>query len=367
MTSFTTNIYTKTDKSEKYKEGFRLIHESFPNSNLIEDFNYTPSDLSVVYSWINSSDFTRKPGEDTNENWKLKSQIITSQLKENRNVLAVDSNVFSYQNKSNLSYLRYSLNGIYANTGYYFDLNVDPKRWKRISQEFDVYLKPWRKNKGHNILVCLPRSYGFTYTEDRRLEEWVVEVIEKISSFTDRNIVLRPHPGDRKMKVILQRLVHIIRNNKSRSLGSYNKRVNEKKFKPLFDEKKFKPLFELVSRYQGVTKNPISLSSGKNIINDLSNAWCTVCYGGTVPCISVIEGVPTFIVDNNPKKSLAYTVANTDLQMIEKSIDTNIDRQSWILRISMSHFSFEDIKEGMLYQKVNEFFENKSIVESNRL
>jgi hypothetical protein len=356
MTSFTTNIYTKTDKSEKYKEGFRLIHESFPSSNLIEDFNYTPSDLSVVYSWINSSDFTRKPGEDTNENWKLKSQIITSQLKENRNVLAVDSNVFSYQNKSNLSYLRYSLNGIYADTGYYFDLNVDPKRWKRISQEFDVYLKPWRKNKGHNILVCLPRSYGFTYTEDKRLEEWVVEVIEKISSFTDRNIVLRPHPGDRKMKVILQRLIYIIRNGKNKK-PIYNTRVNGKKFKTLL---------ELVRNHPGVSKNAILLSSGKNIVNDLSKAWCTVCYGGTVPCISVIEGVPTFLLDTNPKKSLAYDVINTDLQMIEKP-PLQVDRQAWIERVCMSHFSFDDIRDGMLYQKVNEFFENRDIIESKKL
>ena len=95
LVEFTTNIYTKTSKSEKYKEGFKLLHQSFPNSNLVEHFQYVPSDLAVVYSWINRSDFTRKPGEQDSDAWKLKQQIITNQLDENKNLLAIDSNIFS--------------------------------------------------------------------------------------------------------------------------------------------------------------------------------------------------------------------------------------------------------------------------------
>jgi hypothetical protein len=355
MTDFTTNIYTKTDKHGKYDNGFKFIHETFINSNLIDDYEYSPSDLGVVYSWINDLDYLRSTitESDVSPHWSLKAKVITEQLREKRSVLAVDSNVFLYKSETNLSYLRYSINGIYANTGYYFDLNIDHKRWEKISSEYNISIKPWHKRRGDKILLCLPRSYGFTYTEEINLEEWVLQIIEKISSFSDRDIVIRPHPGDRKMKTKLSRLLKCIKTQQQtvitgRSpISKKGERLNLLQKYPI-----------VMRRY----RNKLVLSLNNNIETDLMNAWCTVCYGGTVPCISVIEGIPTFIMDSNPRKNLAYKVSNAKLKMIENP-NLDIDRQSWVERISMSHFSFEDIKEGLLYKYVNEFFENRESIE----
>ena len=57
---------------------------------------------------------------------------------------------------------------------------------------------------------------------------------------------------------------------------------------------------------------------------------------------AAIEGYPVFVSD--PTRSQCKDIANTDLSLIENPLLPN--RQQWVERLSMFHWSFADLKSG---------------------
>lgn len=83
---------------------------------------------------------------------RLRKSAIELQKVNNKRSLIVDSNLFLYKNKANpLHYLRYSFDGVFPTTGYYFDKDIDPTRWQQISKDLNIELKPWRPSGNHKI------------------------------------------------------------------------------------------------------------------------------------------------------------------------------------------------------------------------
>ena len=84
---------------------------------------------------------------------KLRKSVIDQQKKNNKRSLVVDSNLFLYVDKKNpLHYLRYSFDGVFPTTGFYFDQDIDPARWNKISKDLNLNLKPWRSSGNHILL-----------------------------------------------------------------------------------------------------------------------------------------------------------------------------------------------------------------------
>ena len=63
---------------------------------------------------------------------------------------------------------------------------------------------------------------------------------------------------------------------------------------------------------------------------------------------SLIEGVPAFITDPVPQHSQTHGVANTDLSSLENP--SMLDRQSWIERVAMCHWNFDELRSGEAWQ-----------------
>jgi hypothetical protein len=80
----------------------------------------------------------------------------------NTHVCTADANLFLYANGRNAPhhYLRYSFNGVFRNTGNYFDDNVDPARWQQISTDCDIHIEDTKKD-GVHILICAQRDNGW--------------------------------------------------------------------------------------------------------------------------------------------------------------------------------------------------------------
>jgi hypothetical protein len=68
---------------------------------------------------------------------------------------------------------------------------------------------------------------------------------------------------------------------------------------------------------------------------------------------SIIEGVPTFITDPEPKHSQSYLVANTDLNLVENPILH--ERQSWIEKLAMCHWNFDELRSGEAWKFFKSF------------
>ena len=231
---------------------------------------------------------------------QLRKAVLDQQKNKNKRSLIVDSNLFLYADPGNTKrYLRYSFDGVFPTDGFYFDTDIDPLRWQKISKDLNINLKPYRSN-GNHILICLQRNGGWSM-RGLHVQEWLDQTIIKIRKFSDRPIVVRAHPGDKKV-------------------NSYLK-INFKK---------------------------VSVSNQASLLNDLSNAWATVVYNSSPSVASAIEGIPVFLTDPYPEYSQSKDIANFNLDNIENP--ELIDRQLWIERISMCHWNFEELRSGEAWQ-----------------
>jgi len=230
----------------------------------------------------------------------LRKSAIDRQCKNGKRSLVVDSNLFLYVNKTNpLHYLRYSFDGVFPTTGFYFDKDIDPSRWTKISRNLNLNLKSWRTS-GDHILLCLQRNGGWSMGGFSSID-WMNLTIANIRKYSSRPIVVRAHPGDKKIKSILK--------------------INHKN---------------------------VSLSTKENLVDDLRGAWATVVYNSSPSVASIIEGVPAFLTDTIPQHSQSFDVANTDISNIENPVMP--DRQAWVERLAMCHWNFDELKSGEAWQ-----------------
>jgi hypothetical protein len=190
-------------------------------------------------------------------------------------------------------YLRYSFNGVFPTTGFYFDTDVDPNRWTKISSKLGIQMKPWRTS-GNHILVCLQRNGGWSMRGYNSVQ-WANDTIATLREITDRPIIVRGHPGDKKTRYFPQH-------------------------------------------------KDVFLSSNPSILQDLQGAWATVLYNSSPSVVSAIEGVPVFLTDPQPEHSQSHEVSNTKIKRIN---DPKLfDREDWVQKLAMCHWNFEELASG---------------------
>ena len=270
----------------------------------IFDHRYCPTDVGVIQGWLGN-------GPVTSKHLMLRDRVIREQSRQKKYVVSADSNLFLYSNTSNpLHYLRYSFNGVFPNTGIYCDSKIDSNRWKKISKNLNLTLKDYRKT-GDHILICLQRNGGWSMGATD-VQDWAIHTIENLRLYTDRTIIIRAHPGDK----------------------ASNEYLN-----PASSKCKIK------------FSNKIKLSSNKNLVDDLNNCWAAVNYNSSPVVGAAIEGIPIFVLD--PVKSQCAEIANTDLSNIENP--KMLDRQSWVERLSMFHWNFDELKSGECWAHMRNF------------
>jgi len=243
-------------------------------------------------------------GYTLEENFRKK--IINTLKGYNIPQVYVDSNILHYGNTEHFWH-RYSLNSVYPDDGTYFFDAIDRSKWNTYSQWHNVSLKPWRNN-GNHILILAQRPKGFNMFTDQ--SQWLEDTIYKIKTISDRQIVIRMHPGD----------------------GTKEKQI-EKINKQFKDE---------------IKENKIIFSNSPNIKNDLFNCWCSIGYASTPNVVSAIEGVPVYVEE--PNKSWAKDVCFTDLSQIENP--PTPDRSEWIHKIANIHWSNEEVISGKLWSAI---------------
>lgn len=255
--------------------------------------NAIPCDVALIQG------FVHEHGKDA-PHLRLRKEASDLQKKNGKRSLIVDSNLFLYADPGNTkTYLRYSFDGIFPTDGFYFDQDIDPNRWKKISRDLNLNLKPY-VSQGNHILVCLQRNGGWSMRGLSTID-WLENTIREIKKYSDRPIVVRAHPGDKKIKRILE------------------------------------------------IKHPnTTLSTKERLIDDLKGAWATVVYNSSPSVASLIEGVPAFLTDPTPQHSQSYLVANTDLSLLETPL--NEDRQVWVEKLAMCHWNFNELRSGEAWQ-----------------
>lgn len=261
-------------------------------------------DIAVAHQGMNAIDcdvaliqgFVHEHGKQA-PHLQLRQDAINLQKKNNKKSLIVDSNLFLYRDQGNTrTYLRYSFDGVFPTTGFYFDRDIDTNRWKKISNDLGITIKPWRTN-GNHILICMQRNGGWSMG-GLNVQTWLDQTILKLQKVSNRPIIVRAHPGDKKVKSYLK--------------------INH--------------------------RNVMVSSADRHLLDDLVNAWATVVYNSSPSVASIIEGVPAFITDPCPNHSQAFAVANLDLNRIESPLMP--DRQQWVEKLAMCHWNFAELRSG---------------------
>ena len=288
----------KIDLLRFFAEGVRAIGDIAID---VHDNTKHTADVGMIQGWITEQ--VDRP------HLHLRKNVIEYQRQLNARVLTADSNLFLYADDKNPHhYLRYSFDGVFPDTGEYFDADPDPARWRKIASTMNIALRDWRSN-GNHILLCLQRNQGWSMG-DQHPVDWAARVILEIRKWSDRPIRIRPHPGDKKARDYIGDL------SGSREL----KRVT--------------------------VSNP-----GSSLLSDLRDCWAAVNHNSSPVVGAAIEGVPIFVTDS--VRSQSRDIANLDFSQIENP--TLFDRQPWVERISMSHWNFAELRSGQAWAHIRQY------------
>tara|TARA_B110000503_G_scaffold124993_1_gene192112 strand:- start:100 stop:1041 length:942 start_codon:yes stop_codon:yes gene_type:complete len=261
-------------------------------------------DVAVIQGWQHERGKTAP-------HLALRQQIIDTQYKRQKYVITGDSNLFLYANNSNSPhhYLRYSFNGIFPNTGIYCDDNPDPKRWQQIQRDTGIQLQDY-KTKGKNIVLCVQRNGGWSMgTLD--VQDWIIDTVKRIRKHSDRTIVIRSHPGDKKA------------------------------------QQYFTGRFNRISNLPNVKLSEF----GTPLEVDLNKAWAVVNHNSSSIVGPIIQGYHAFCTD--PEKSQCAEVTHHNFQDIETPKE--FDRQQWLERISMFHWKFSELEDGTAWRHMRNY------------
>lgn len=292
---------TNPEKPALLKNFIEGVQRAGDNGFLVKNNRILDVDVAVIQGWVHQN-------SKNHPHLNLRKNVFNHQMHRNKRCIIVDSNLFLYSDPKNTKgYLRYSYDGVFPNSGEYFWDHADPERWQSISKTLGISLKAYSQRRGEQVLLCAQRDGGWsmggldTYT-------WVLSTIREIKKHTKRHIVVRFHPGDKESKNNAKRL---------RKLGLPN----------------------------------VSSSVNKDFRQDLKNAWVVVNYNSSPAVAALIEGIPAFVLD--PERSQARDIINNDLA----KIDTPIlhDREQWIQKIAMSHWSHSELKSGKAWEFMRRF------------
>lgn len=224
----------------------------------------------------------------------------------NKSFITADSNLFLYKAVTNEPhhYLRYSVNGVFNDTGNYCNKNSTDSQWRKIQRDLGVALQPWSINERECILLCLQRNGGWSM-KGKDVVQWANSKIADIRQYSERPIIVRPHPGDKKAP-------------------EYTKQIHGPNVRISFEPR---------------------------IEHDLAKSMVTIVYNSSPAVASVIEGVPVIVED--PTASQVAEVCHTnlaDINTLQKK-----DRTQWINNIAQCHWSFKDLLTGEAWQHMRNF------------
>lgn len=289
----------KTELLIKYAKGVKTTEDK---SILHTGHDIVEADVGVIQGWVYDN---TKP-----LHLRLRKNVIDTQIQKRKYVVCADASLFGYLNKANpYGYLRYSFNGVFPTTGIYCDDNIDPKRWKSIQRTLKIRLED-RRTKGAHVIVMLQRQGGWSMG-GKNVEQWAFDTVSKIRKYSDRPIIIRPHPGDKLASVYLN------------------------------------PTKTKLKNLPNVKISP----QGRSLDEDLSKAWAVVNHNSSAVVGPIIQGYHCFITD--PANSQNAEVSHTDFSLIETP--QAFDRERWLQRISMFHWNFDELENGSCWQHMRNY------------
>lgn len=185
------------------------------------------------------------------------------------------------------------VNGI-NNAAYFGPVSNDDTR----SSLLETQLQP-HNTRGENILICCQHDKSLQWKNMPIMHTWLLQTIAELQSYSQRHIVVRPHPRCPITKV--------------------------------------NRLFNNVS-----IENPVkTIGSYDDFAIDYSNVHVTVSWSSNPGVHSIISGVPAIV----GPQSLAYSVGMHNLSAVEQLVLA--DRTQWFNDYAYTEWTLAEISLGI--------------------
>lgn len=227
----------------------------------------------------------------------FRRDIIEHQKKIGGKVMPIDGSCFKFSAIGD-HWLRYSLDDVFYNTGFYANAGADSTKWDQIKQTLNLELKPWQ-TAGSHYLICLQRDSGWN-AKGFDQQRWVLKTLKRIRAKTQKPIWIRPHPAN---KIDWQ---------------------------------------AVVKSYRDIV---ITDSINCSLHQDLADADAAIFFNSSSSVASVLAGVPVFVDDES---AVTYNVANHNLKSILQPVKP--DRTQWLNELSAAHWTLEQSCNGDIYR-----------------
>ena len=282
---------------KNFIQGVNLIGD---RGLIINTYHPMDTDVAVIQGFVHAN-------SKQSAHLQLRRQVYENQLRRGKRCVIVDSNLFlAYDNKNSKTYLRYSYDGIFANTGEYCnDLdNIDKLRWQKMKNALSINVKPWKMQSIGHILICCQRHNGWSM-QGQNVLQWLRATVELIRQNIDAPIIVRFHPGDK------------------------HKDTYESQIKDL----------------------NIRVSKSKTIFEDLQGARACVGHNSSPTIIAAIEGVPIFLTDAG--RSQAKDVAHYNFKHLSQPQE--FDRGPWLEKLAQCHWTLDELKDGSCWRHMRKY------------
>jgi hypothetical protein len=232
--------------------------------------------------------------------------------------LVSESPVFrKYPEWTRLGWYSYKwTDGIFGNE------NSPPDRWNKFQQKTGITFKEWN-SPGDHILIMGQKegdsSLSELYKDFESFYDWVSWIVIQIRQYSDRPIIIRPHPRNLRHGIgMCEKL-------------NRNKNLNIKISNNLTE---------------GGTQG------GDGLDRDLQNAHCIITYNSLSAIEAVCEGIPTFAFDNG---SMIWPIAHKDISQIE-NLNYNIDITQWKYDVAYTQWDRMENKTGESWAHLKPLF-----------
>ena len=185
---------------------------------------------------------------------------------------------------------------------------VDDQRWKK----FNIELKPW-KQTGHDIIICGQHHSSHQWRNNPPMSEWFDNQIVEIRKYTDKPIIIRPHPRN-----------HI--------------RIDVNKYKNV----------KIVG-----PRRDTNTYDDTDLTERLKSAWALVSHSSNPAMTAAMHGIPVYVSES----SLSYDIGNTTYNNIENP--KMPDRQQWANRLAYTEWWIDEIQQGIPWQRIKKRLQEK--------
>jgi len=203
--------------------------------------------------------------------------------------------------RRNLTY-KVGINGINRDADF-ANAQFDDKRWPLFKHE----MRPWNPT-GDLIVLCGQHDTSEQWKGLPKMSLWIEQQIQIIRKYTNRPILVRPHPRN-----TIQ-----------------------------FDENKFENV-----KFR-TPKRDFRTYDDTDFRATLERTWAVVNHSSNPAMEAVINGIPVFVSES----SLCHDVGNTNLFDINKPAMPN--RQSWANRLAYTEWFEDEIEQGLPWQRIRE-------------